>query len=102
MMNTADTLAKSVSDIFCCSFFAYRKTKQKPIQKQIYLTMSAAFEASGFVDTAVIPLGQVILAGSSTFLWNHEGFQTMQLFQPPGYRALSHICTIQEKISQTK
>lgn len=68
MCNTA--LTKSTHDIICCSFFAYIKTKHKPIRKQMYFTMSAAFEASGtdkcLVDKAVNPLGRVILgAGSS-------------------------------------
>lgn len=67
-MNTANTLVNQSMIFSAAAFFAYRKAKRKPIQKQMYLTMSAAFEASGFVDTAVIPLRQVIPAGSSTFL----------------------------------
>lgn len=74
-------LSKSTHDIFCCSFFAYtkkKKKKQKPLGKQIYLTTSAAFEASGTdkfpVDKAVIPLGQVILQQNLESFHNHAAF----------------------------
>lgn len=65
--------------------------------------MSAAFEASGFVDTAVIPLGQVTPAGSSTFLmkpWrfpNHAAFPATIL-----QSSFPYLYHTKKKKSQTK